>query len=83
MIPCTHDAGSTAVARPKTGTTPIRRVRLGDEIWEQVERAAGEDDTTNTAIVKEALADYFAKRARQKRARRLAEAQADDSRDPA
>ena len=72
MIPCTHDAGRTAVARPKTGETPIRRVRLGDEIWEQVERAAAEDGTTNTAIVKEALADYFAKRARQRRARRLA-----------
>lgn len=70
MIPCTHEPGSTAVARPKTGETPIRRVRLGDEIWEQVERAAREDDTSNTAIVKTALADYMAKRARQRRAQR-------------
>lgn len=56
------------MARPRTGTTPVRHLRIGDEIWEQVERAAGEDGTTATAIVKEALADYLAKRARRRRA---------------
>lgn len=49
--------------RPKTGETPIRHIRLGDEIWEPVELAAREDATTVTAIVKEALRDYIAKRA--------------------
>jgi len=53
--------------RPKTGVTPVRHIRLGDEIWEQVERAAAEDNTTATAIVKAALAEYMAKRAKRRR----------------
>lgn len=60
------------VPRPATGKTPVRNVRIGDEIWEQVERAAHEDGTTATAIVKEALLEYVAKRAKQ-RARKAKE----------
>lgn len=60
------------VPRPATGKTPVRNVRIGDEIWEQVERAAHEDGTTASAIVKEALLEYAAKRAKQ-RARKAKE----------
>lgn len=79
MIPCTHETGRSAVARPKTGQTPIRHVRLGDEIWEQVERAAAEDESNNTAIVRQALLEYFAKRAKQRRAMRLQDRESPDA----
>lgn len=67
MIPVRTKTGGPIVPRPKTGETPVRHMRLGDEIWEQVERAASEDQTTNTAIVKTALMEYMAKRAKQRR----------------
>lgn len=73
MITRTHRNGSSDMPRPKTGETPVRHIRLGDEIWDQVERAAGEDGTTATAIVKVALAEYMAKRARQRRAQKVKE----------
>ncbi|MFB9248434.1 hypothetical protein ACFFWE_09365 [Sphaerisporangium melleum] len=50
--------------RPKTGQTPVRYVRLGDEIWEQVEWIAHEDGSSNTDVVKTALQEYIAKRRR-------------------
>ena len=70
MIPRTHRNGRSDMPRPKTGETPVRHIRLGNEIWELVERAANEDGTTATAIVKTALADYMAKRAKQQQTRR-------------
>ncbi len=74
MIPRnTHTNGSDDVPRPATGKTPVRNVRIGDEIWEQVERAAEEDSTTATAIVKEALLEYIAKRAKRRRTHKAAE----------
>jgi hypothetical protein len=60
------------VPRPATGKTPVRNVRIGDEIWSQIQLAAQEDSTTDTAIVKQALLDYIAKRAKQ-RARKAKE----------
>lgn len=68
MIPRTHGNGRSDMPRPATGKTPVRHIRLGDEIWEPIERAAREDGTTATAIVKAALAEYMAKRARRRRA---------------
>lgn len=59
--------------RPKTGTTPVRHIRLGDEIWDPVVQAAEEDGVTATDIVKTALADYMAKRARQRRTKKSGE----------
>lgn len=76
MIPWTQEPGRVHVPRPKTGETPIRRVRLGDEIWDQVEWLAELDQTTATAVVKAALAEYIAKRRRQHRAQQLAEGEA-------
>lgn len=72
MIPRTHNNGRSDMARPSSGgPTPVRHIRLGDEIWEPVERAAKEDGTTATAIVKAALAEYMAKRARLRRPQQI------------
>lgn len=68
MIARTHRNGSSDMPRPATGTTPVRHIRLGDEIWEPVQQAATEDGMTATDVVKVALAEYMAKRARQRRA---------------
>jgi predicted transcriptional regulator len=68
MLACTQEPGSPHVPRPKTGQTPIRHIRIGDEIWEQVEWVAEQDDTNATSVVKTALAEYIAKRRRQARA---------------
>ncbi|MFI6513615.1 hypothetical protein ACIBCT_38930 [Streptosporangium sp. NPDC050855] len=57
------------MARPKTGETPIRHIRIGDEIWDQVEWVAEQDGCTNTDVVKKALGEYIAKRRRQQRAK--------------
>lgn len=73
MIPCTQEPGR-AVARPRTGETPIRHARIGDEIWEQVERFAEQDGTSNTEIVKTALTEYIAKRRRIERSQRRSDA---------
>lgn len=72
MIARTHRNGRPGMPRPKTGVTPVRHIRIGDEIWEQVERAAEEDSTTATAIVKTALLEHLAKRAKQRRRAREA-----------
>ncbi|MFC3979694.1 hypothetical protein [Streptosporangium jomthongense] len=56
--------------RPATGHTPRRSIRLGDEIWEQVEYIADLDGTTATSVVKTALMEYIAKRRRQERVQR-------------
>lgn len=74
MIPCTHTLGSTPMPRPK-GQTPVRHIRIGDEIWEQVERIASQDGSTLTDVVKMALTEYIAKRRRQEGAKRRAEAE--------
>lgn len=71
MIACTHTTGSTSMPRPATGHTPRRSIRLGDEIWEQVEHVAALDGTTATGVVKAALMEYIAKRRRQERAERV------------
>jgi hypothetical protein len=66
MIPWTQKRGA-AVARPKTGETPIRHVRVPDETWAQVEEIAEEDGLTRTDVVIEALSRHIAWRQRQRR----------------
>ena len=73
MIIRTHRNGSSDMPRPKTGETPVRHIRLGDEIWDPVVQAADEDGVTATDVVKAALAEYMAKRARQRRAQKAKE----------
>lgn len=67
MLARTHTHGRSGMPRPKTGQTPVRYVRLGDEIWERVEWIADQDGSTNTDVVKIALQEYIAKRVRQHR----------------
>lgn len=73
MITRTHGNGSSDMPRPKTGETPVRHIRVGDEIWDPVVEAAKEDGMTATDLVKAALAEYMAKRARQRRAQKTKE----------
>ena len=68
MLARTHTHGRSGMPRPKTGQTPVRYVRLGDEIWEQVEWIAAQDGGSNTDVVKTALQEYIAKRRRMHRA---------------
>ncbi|GAA1281214.1 hypothetical protein [Saccharothrix xinjiangensis] len=65
------------MARPRTGETPSRNIRLDDALWKQVEDAAQEDQMTKTDVVKTALAEYLVRREGQRRAaQRRAEAEA-------
>lgn len=48
------------MARPRTGETPIRHVRVEDSIWEQITEIAGEQGKTISAVVLEALHRHIA-----------------------
>lgn len=61
--------------RPATGKTPVRHIRIGDEVWDQVQHIAELDETTHTNVVKAALAEYIAKRRRQERAQKRQKAE--------
>lgn len=67
MIPWTQRPGRR-MARPKTGETPIRHVRVGDPVWSQIVQIAREQGRTVTAVVLDALTRYIAWHKRQKRA---------------
>lgn len=54
------------MARPRTGQTPVRHVRVDDKLWGQVEEIAGEQETSASAVVIEALKRYVASRKRMK-----------------
>lgn len=57
MIPWTQQRGRT-VPRPKTGETPIRHVRVDDNLWSQIGEIAAEQGRTVTAVVVDALRRY-------------------------
>lgn len=43
----------------RTGApTPIRTIRVPDEIWEQAQRKAAAEDTTVSALINEFLRQY-------------------------
>ena len=67
MIPWTQQRGR-AVPRPKTGETPIRHVRAGDELWDQIGEIAREQGRSVSAVVIDALQRYVTWHKRQKRA---------------
>jgi predicted transcriptional regulator len=48
------------MARPKTGETPIRHVRVSDELWGKVGDVARQQDKTVSAAVVVALEKYVA-----------------------
>ena len=64
MIPWTQPRGES-VPRPKTGETPIRHVRVADEIWGEIGRIAKEQGRSVTAVVIDALKRYLAWHKRQ------------------
>ena len=66
MIPWTQQPGS-AVARPKTGETPIRHVRVSESTWSQIVEIAKEQGRTVTAVVLDALTRHIAWYRRQAR----------------
>jgi hypothetical protein len=68
MIPWTQQRRPrSAVPRPRTGETPIRHVRVSDDLWGEIERIATEEGRTKTDVVVEALTRYLALNRRQRR----------------
>lgn len=43
---------------PNSPATPNRNVRVDDELWDEVERIAGDQGTTSSEIVRRALRSY-------------------------
>lgn len=72
MIPWTQQQRPrSAVPRPRTGETPIRHVRVSDELWGEIEAIAAEESRTKTDVVVEALTRHVARvRRQQQRAKR-------------
>lgn len=46
--------------RPATGVTPVRNVRLRDEVWNEAKAIAAERNETMTSVIEEALLRYIA-----------------------
>jgi hypothetical protein len=70
MIPWTQQQRPRSrVARPRTGETPIRHVRVSEELWGEIERIAEEESRTKTDVVVEALSRHVARTKRQRRQR--------------
>ena len=68
MIPWTHEPQRrTTVARPRTGQTPGRHIRIDDELWSQIGAIAAEQGRTTTAVVIDALKRYVTWHKRQPR----------------
>ena len=72
---CTHEFEEVAtVARPKTGETPIRNVRVPDALWEAAkEEAAADGGRSLTDIINAALHRYVTQRRRERAAQEAAE----------
>jgi hypothetical protein len=64
MISVDTESGR-AVARPKTGETPIRHVRVSGRIWDQIGVIAREEGRTVSAVVIDALTRHIAWHKRQ------------------
>lgn len=56
-----------AVARPRTGETPGRHIRIDDTLWGQLGEIAEEQGRTVTAVVIDALKRYVTWHKRQQR----------------
>lgn len=48
------------MARPATGKTPVRNLRLPDEIWDTALAKAQAEGTTLTEVIKRFLTRYIA-----------------------
>lgn len=68
MISWTQQREGGTVPRPRTGETPIRHVRVGEDLWSQVGEIAREQGKSMTAVVVDALKRHVAAHKRSKRA---------------
>jgi predicted transcriptional regulator len=57
----------------KSNETPVRRLRMSDDLWNTAERIAKEDDRTVSWIIRKALEEYIERHRAAKRAARLAD----------
>ena len=62
------------MARPKTGVTPVRNIRIAEDLWRAAQAAAKDRDEPLTAVIERALRRYVADHERAQR-----RAQADDA----
>lgn len=49
------------MARPRTGVTPVRNLRVSDDVWERALAIARRNGETITAVIVRALEAYIAK----------------------
>jgi hypothetical protein len=69
MIPWAQEPQrGKAVARPRTGETPGRHIRIDEALWTQVGEIAREQGRTTTAVVIDALKRYVTWYRRQQKA---------------
>jgi predicted transcriptional regulator len=54
--------------------TPIKHIRIPDELWNALERIGGEVDRTTGWLVRKAIEEYIERSRAAKRAAKLAEA---------
>jgi predicted DNA-binding protein len=47
--------------RPATGQDRTRGVRIDDETWSRVEKAAKDEGTTNSAVIRRAVVEHLDK----------------------
>lgn len=46
--------------RPKTGVTPVRNIRIGEDLWRSAQASARDQGETLTAVIERALTAYVA-----------------------
>ncbi len=46
------------VGRPATGKTPLRNIRVPDDLWDAAKQKAQAEGTTLTEVIKRALTRY-------------------------
>jgi hypothetical protein len=65
---CTYnnDWGGGRVARPKTGETPIKNVRVPQELWDAAKEEAAIEGRTITDVVNADLHRYVTRRRRER-----------------
>jgi len=50
------------IGRPRTGEMPQRGIRMDDETWDRVGRAAEEEHTTRSAVIRRAVVEHLDRR---------------------
>lgn len=55
-------ANKKKLGRPATGQDRVRGIRIDDETWGRVEKAAKEDNTTNSNVVRRAVTEHLDRR---------------------